>query len=89
MSGSPDAPRTSTANVLAELAEIVRLVTSRPIADVQPERAFVDDLRVDSLSMVEILEGAAQHFGIRIEDEAAKDFVLVGDLVEHISTRLG
>jgi acyl carrier protein len=40
------------------------------------------------LSMVEILEGAAQRFGVRIEDEAAKDFIRVGDLVDHITARL-
>lgn len=85
---SPDPSRAGTPDVLAELAEIVRLVMARPVEDVQEDCAFVDGLRIDSLSMVEILEGAAQHFGVRIEDEAAKDFVLVGDLVDHISTRL-
>ena len=39
--------------------------------------------------MVEILEGASRHFGVRIEDEAAKDFVHVHDLVGYISRRLG
>jgi acyl carrier protein len=75
-------------DVLPALAEIVRLVTSLDAAQVQRERHFVDDLRIDSLSMVEILEGAAQRFGVRIEDEAAKDFIRVGDLVDHISARL-
>lgn len=78
--GSPAGP----ADVAAELAEIVRLVTDLPVAEVQPHRRFVDDLRVDSLAMVEILEGAAQHFGVRIEDEAAKQFVHVGDLVDYL-----
>jgi acyl carrier protein len=79
----------SSPDVLAGLAEIVHLVTGRSLEEVQPDRAFVDDLRIDSLSMVEILEGAAQHFGVRIEDEAAKDFVRVRDLVDHIARRLG
>ena len=42
-----------------------------------------------SLAMVEILEGAAQHFDVRIEDEDAKLFVRVQDLVDYISSRLG
>jgi acyl carrier protein len=79
----------SPADVLAGLAEIVHLVTGRPLDEVQPDRAFVDDLRIDSLSMVEILEGATQHFGVRIEDEAAKDFVRVRDLVGYIAARTG
>ena len=89
MSVRTDGPRPSTADVLAQLAEIILLVTDRPVAEVRPDRHFVDDLRIDSLSMVEILEGAAQHFGVRIDDEDAKDFVLVGDLVDYLDTRLG
>jgi acyl carrier protein len=78
----------SAAEVLGELAEIIRLVTGRPIAEVQPDRHFVDELRIDSLSMVEILERAATHFGVGIEDEAAKEFVRVRDLVGHVHARL-
>jgi acyl carrier protein len=74
--------------VLTGLAEIIRLVADRPVHEVKPDRAFVDDLRIDSLSMVEILEGASRHFGVRIEDESAKGFVRVGDLVDHIAARL-
>jgi acyl carrier protein len=89
MSARTDEPAGRATDVLAQLAEIVLLVTGRPVEDVQLERHFVDDLRIDSLSMVEILEGAAQHFGVRIEDEAAKDFVRVGDLVDYLAARLG
>ena len=38
--------------------------------------------------MVEILEAAARHFGVRVEDEAAKQFVHVGDLVDYLEWRL-
>jgi acyl carrier protein len=75
--------------VHAQLAEIVFMVTGTPVDQVRSDAAFVDDLRIDSLSMVEILEGASRHFGVRIEDEAAKDFVHVRDLVDYISRRLG
>jgi acyl carrier protein len=75
-------------DVLARLAEIIHLVTERPVADVRPDRAFVDDLRVDSLAMVEILEGAARRFDVEIEDEAAKGFVRVGDLVDYLHRRI-
>jgi acyl carrier protein len=82
-----DQPRTGHSDVLAELAEVVRLVTGRPVQDVQPDRTFVDDLRIDSLAMVEILEGASVRIGVRIDDEDAKDFVLVRDLVTYIQNR--
>ena len=89
MSVQADGPAASHAEVLAELAEIVRLVTDRPVEDVRPERTFVDELRIDSLAMVEILEGAARHFGVRIDDEDAKHFVRVRDLTDYIARRLG
>ena len=87
MSGSTVDPP-STTEVLGELAEIIRLVTGQPVAEVRSDRHFVDDLRIDSLSMAEILEGAATHFGVRVEDEAAKDFVRVRDLVGYVHARL-
>ncbi|MET0837541.1 MAG: acyl carrier protein [Marmoricola sp.] len=88
MSVQADGPATRPADVLAQLAEIVHLVTDRPVEDVRPERAFVDELRIDSLAMVEILEGSAQHFGVRIDDEDAKHFVRVRDLVDYIASRM-
>ncbi len=88
MSVRTNGPGPDSPDVLAGLAEIVVLVTGRPVDEVQSDRLFVDDLRIDSLSMVEILEGASQHFGVRIEDEAAKDFVRVRDLVDYVATRL-
>ena len=83
-----DGPTQRPTEVLPRLAEIVTLVTDTPAAHVRPECAFVDDLRIDSLAMVEILEGSARHFGVRIDDEDAKYFVRVDDLVDYISSRL-
>jgi acyl carrier protein len=74
--------------VLPELAEIIHLVTERPVEDVRLDRTFVDELRIDSLAMVEILEGAARHFGVSIDDEDAKYFVRVQDLVDYLASRL-
>ncbi len=88
MSVQADGTATSSFDVLGELAEIVHLVTGRPVDDVRLERTFVDELRIDSLAMVEILEGAARHFGVRIEDEDAKHFVRVQDLVQYVAARL-
>ncbi|HET7350472.1 MAG TPA: acyl carrier protein [Marmoricola sp.] len=80
-------PESTHADVQRGLAEIVHLVTGRPTEEVQPDRLFVDDLRVDSLAMVEILEGTARRFDVQIDDEAAKDFVRVRDLVDHVVAR--
>ena len=76
-------------SVLHQLAGIIEQVTGRPVEEIRPERTFVDELRIDSLAMVEILEGAARHFDVRIDDEDAKYFVRVEDLVGYLSARLG
>jgi acyl carrier protein len=88
MAAPTDRVPAGSSDVLPGLATIVGLVTGRRAEDVQPDRHFVDDLRIDSLSMVEILEGSAQRFGVRIQDEDAKDFVRVGDLVDYLESRL-
>jgi acyl carrier protein len=81
-------PSVRSTEVLEQLARIVYLVAGRPTGEVLPERTFVEELRIDSLAMVEILEGAARHFGLRIEDEDAKYFVRVGDLVAYLAERM-
>jgi acyl carrier protein len=88
MSVQYDGPVHGSAEVLPQLAGIVSLVTDRSVDDVRLERTWVDDLRIDSLAMVEILEGSAQHFGVVIDDEDAKYFVRVQDLVDYIARRL-
>ena len=75
-------------DVLSELADVIHLVTDRDPAEVQPDKLFVDELRIDSLAMVEILEGTAQRLDVHIEDEAAKDFVRVRDLTSYLAARL-
>jgi acyl carrier protein len=78
----------SSREVLPGLAEVIHQVTELDPADVQPDRLFVDDLRIDSLAMVEILEGTARRFDVRIEDEAAKHFVRVRDLITYVEAQI-
>ena len=46
--------------ILSGLAEIVNEVAGVPAADVQLEKSFVDDLDIDSLSMVEVVVAAEE-----------------------------
>jgi acyl carrier protein len=70
--------------ILTGMAEIIEEITGVPAADVAPEKAFVDDLEIDSLSMVEILVAAEERFGVRIPDEDARDLRTVGDAINYI-----
>jgi acyl carrier protein len=81
-------PPEASLDVLRGLAQVIHLVADTPLDDVKPDRLFVDELGIDSLAMVEILEGTAQHFNVRIEDEDAKDFIRVRDLTDYVAARL-
>jgi len=71
-------------DILAGLAQIVNEIAGVPVGDVTLEKSFIDDLDVDSLSMVEIATAAEDHFGVRIPDDDLKDLKTVGDAVNYI-----
>jgi acyl carrier protein len=70
--------------VLEGLAVIVNEVAGVPVEDVQSDKSFVDDLDIDSLSMVEVVMAAEDKWGVKIPDEAVKDLKTVGDAVAYI-----
>jgi acyl carrier protein len=74
----------SQQEILAGLAQIVNEIAGVPVADVTLDKSFVDDLDVDSLSMVEIATAAEDQFGVRIPDDDLKDLKTVGDAVGYI-----
>ena len=71
--------------ILSGLAEIVEEIAGTPKEDVTPEANFVDDLDIDSLSMVEIAVAAQDKFGVEIPDEQLKDLKTVQDVVNFVS----
>ncbi len=70
--------------IRTELADIVNEVAGVPADQVQLDKSFVDDLDVDSLSMVEIAVAAEERFEVRIPDEEIKNLRTVGDAVAYI-----
>jgi acyl carrier protein len=70
--------------VLAGLADIVNEVAGVPVADVQLDKSFVDDLDIDSLSMVEVVVAAEEKFDVKIPDDDVKNLKTVGDAVSYI-----
>ena len=71
--------------ILAGLAEIIDEVAGVPAADVTPEKNFVEDLDIDSLSMVEIAVAAQDKFGVEIPDEQLKDLKTVQDVINYVA----
>ncbi len=74
----------TTEEIRADLAEIVNEVAGVPADDVQLDKSFVDDLDVDSLSMVEVVVAAEEKFGVKIPDDEVKNLKTVGDAVAFI-----
>jgi acyl carrier protein len=74
----------STEEIRTGLAEIVNEVAGIPAEDVQLEKSFIDDLDVDSLSMVEVVVAAEEKFGVKIPDDEVKNLQTVGDAVAFI-----
>jgi acyl carrier protein len=75
----------SEQEILAELATIVNEIAGVPVGDVTPTKSFLDDLDVDSLSMVEIATAAEDKFGVSIPDSAIDDLKTVADAVSYIA----
>jgi acyl carrier protein len=73
--------------ILAGLAGIVNEITGIKAEQVVPGASFIDDLDIDSLSMVEVAVAAEEKFGVRIPDETLAKLKTVGDAVSFIQTQ--
>ncbi|MCA1982441.1 acyl carrier protein [Nocardioides nematodiphilus] len=74
----------TTEEIRTQLADIVNEVAGVDTSDVQLDKSFVDDLDVDSLSMVEVVVAAEEAFGVTIPDSEVKNLKTVGDAVSFI-----
>ncbi len=74
----------SEQEILAGLADIVNEETGLDTDSVQLDKAFTEDLDIDSLSMMTIVVNAEDKFGVKIPDDEVKNLVTVGDAVKFI-----
>ena len=70
--------------ILAGLCEIIDEIAGVPADEVTPDKTFVDDLDIDSLSMVEIAVAAQDKFGVEIPDDQLKDLKTVQDVIDYV-----
>ncbi len=75
--------------ILTGLGEIVEEIAGVPADEVTPNKSFVDDLDIDSLSMVEIAVAAQDKFGVEIPDDQLKDLTTVQDVVNFVAKNAG
>ncbi|MGA8332140.1 MAG: meromycolate extension acyl carrier protein AcpM [Mycobacterium sp.] len=74
----------SQEEIIAGIAEIIEEVTGIEPSEITPEKSFVDDLDIDSLSMVEIAVQTEDKYGVKIPDEDLAGLRTVGDVVNYI-----
>ena len=66
------------------MATSIEEITGIPAGDVTMDKRFVDDLDIDSLSMVEIAVQTEDKYGVKIPDEDLAGLRTVGDVVSYI-----
>ncbi len=71
--------------ILDNLAEVVNEVAGVETSEITPEKSFVDDLDIDSLSMVEIAVQVEDRFGVKVPDDELANLTTVGDAVNYIA----
>ena len=70
--------------ILLGVIEIIEEVTGIETHELQPEKLFVSDLDIDSLSMIEIVVQCENRFGIKIPDQDTYKMQTIRQLVEYI-----
>jgi acyl carrier protein len=79
---SADEIREGLASILEEVADVTP-------SEVSDEKSFVDDLDVDSLSMVEVAMAVEEKFNAKIPDDQLSELKTVGDAVNYIKQHAG
>ncbi len=73
-----------------ELNEIRKIIIEKLNLDddteITLETSFVDDLDADSISLVELIMGLEDEYGIEIEDEDAEKIKTVKDALDYLES---
>ncbi|MEV6719615.1 acyl carrier protein [Streptomyces xanthochromogenes] len=72
-------------DILNTLAEIVAEVAGVDSAQVTTEKSFIEDLDIDSLSMVEITVALEDRFAVKFPDDRIAELKTVGETVGYIA----
>ena len=73
-----------TDNIEQKVKEIVCAQLEVSPEQVKPESSFIDDLKADSLAVVELVLALEEAFKVEIPDEDTEQIRTVGDAVAYI-----
>jgi acyl carrier protein len=75
-----------------DIAEKVKEIVSDKLdvdpADIQEDKDFVEDLKADSLAIVEVVLALEEQFEIEIPDEDTEKIKTVNDAIEYIKANV-
>ena len=74
-------------SVRGEVIELVADQLSEDAGNITPESKFQDDLKADSLDLVELVMTFEDKFGISVPDEDYEKIVSVGDAITYIDAK--
>ena len=76
-----------------DIAEKVKEIVSDKLdvdgADIQEEQDFINDLKADSLAIVEVVLALEEQFEIEIPDEDTEKIKTVRDAIDYIKAQKG
>jgi len=76
-----------------DIAEKVKEIVSDKLdvdaADIQEEQDFIEDLKADSLAIVEVVLALEEQFEIEIPDEDTEKIKTVRDAIQYIKAQKG
>ena len=75
-------------NIEEKVTKIVAEQFEVPAEKVTMNSLFMDDLKADSLSVVELVLAIEEAFGLEIPDEHAEKIKTVGDVVNYVKARV-
>lgn len=75
-------------NIQEKVMKIVAEQFEVPLDKVTLNSLFMDDLKADSLSVVELVLAIEEAFSLEIPDEDAEKIKTVGDVVNYVKARV-
>ncbi len=70
--------------------QVINIVSEQldsPKSDISRENSFVDDLKADSLDIVELVMALEDEFDVKIPDEDYDKIKTVGDVIDYIEEK--
>ncbi len=71
-------------DIESKVKELISQQLEVSAESLKPEASFIDDLKADSLAVVELVLALEQEFGIEIPEEDTERIKTVGDAISYI-----